>query len=147
MIVPSLTGTFLSNSKHLLKQTRHRCGSWKSLFLIKYRCKCKYAHWEFSKSLLFTGCVTEFSCQSKGASYLQKLKYYSHYIEDGVVFQIWQWVTNKIVLPFLPVHKNKKITTRNFNHVYAQKQMKLFNEEDNWEVIRSRIRWNYTLAL
>ena len=88
MIVPSLIGTFLSNSKHLLKQTRHRCGSWKSLFLIKYRCKCKYAHWEFSKSLLFTGCVIEFSCQSKGASYLKKLKHHSHYIEDGVVCQI-----------------------------------------------------------
>lgn len=56
MIIPSLIGTFLSNSKHLLKQTRQRCeGSWKSLFLIKYRCKCKCAHWEFSKSLPFTG--------------------------------------------------------------------------------------------
>lgn len=113
MIVPSLIGTFLSNSEHLLKQTRHRCeGSWKSLFLIKYRCKCKCPCWEISKSLTFTGWVTELSCRSKGASYLQKLKHHNHYIEGDVVLQIYstfirQRVTNKIVVPLLIVHKNK----------------------------------------
>lgn len=148
MIVPRLTGTLLSNSKHLPKQTRHRCeGSWKSLFLIKYRWKCKCARWEFSKSLPFTGWVTELSCRSNGASYLQKLKHHNHFIEDGLVLQIYssfirQRVTNKIVLPFLPDHKNKKLLLET-SITYILKSTWNYLMKRIIEVIRSRIRQNY----